>query len=163
MDCVDTKGTHRPAISAARSAGRHTAPLRRLSLREIFRLVRSAIASTWEIPGFGGLSRIAAMRQRVTRSEEGDGHDPAPPGGVGGAPALTAKPDRDREPQEAADLSAGDFGELLRDAAGIAARYWRRLPTRRAFTRPPDEVVERIRDEPLPRDASPLEEIFDRR
>ncbi|HKI95766.1 MAG TPA: pyridoxal-dependent decarboxylase [Gemmatimonadales bacterium] len=58
------------------------------------------------------------------------------------------------------DLSADDFAAALARAARMAERYLRELPTREAFRRPPDNVVERFRDAPLPQTGIPSDEIL---
>ena len=60
------------------------------------------------------------------------------------------------------DIDASAFRRLLDRAADVAAGYWDELPSRRAFTRPPDDLVARLRAEPLPRSGRPPEEIIDR-
>lgn len=77
-----------------------------------------------------------------------DTKDPAPP--------------RARPPRTAPDLGPAEFEALLHQAAGAAARYWESLPERRAFTRPPAAVVERLRAEPLPRRGVAISEILTR-
>lgn len=131
-----------------------------LSLRDIFRAIGDAIAATRELPGLGGIARIAAMRSRVTRERTAEKR-----GDEGAGPTAISAPYRRPKGVGAArpapDLTPGQFSELLRDAADVAVRYWKNLPTRRAFTRPPDEVVERIRTQPLPEAARPLDEIIE--
>ncbi len=132
-----------------------------LSLRDILRTIGEAIAATWELPGLGGIGRVAAMRSRVTRERTNKirGDEGAGPTAIS---APSRRPRGVREPRPAPDLTPGEFSEVLRDAAEVAVRYWKNLPTRRAFTRPPEEVVKRIRTEPLPRGARPIDEIIER-
>ena len=147
-DCIDTKEAR---LTAAR--GRPATPRFHweLGIRDIVRLVREAIMATWEVPGFGGLARIVEMRMRLSHAcddadaYEGDQND-----------------DGDEDARAAADLSGRAFARLMERASGVAGRYWGSIPNRRAFTRPPNELVCRIRSEPLPERGTGADEIFDR-
>lgn len=62
----------------------------------------------------------------------------------------------------APDLDPEAFRALLERAADIAAAHWARLPTMRAYTRPPDTLTSALRAEPLPAAGRPLGDILER-
>lgn len=70
--------------------------------------------------------------------------------------------DTDRQERPGPALTHASFDELLARASAVAARYWRSIPGRRAFTRPPPELVRRIRTEPLPTRGVGPDEILGR-
>ena len=142
-NCIDTNGAPRKRWTEGRPF------FWELGWLDIFRQIGRAISARWDVPGFGGLAQIVDLRKRVTASGGG---------GDGGGDGLAAAA---RKEVVSLDPSPGEFGELLRDAAGVATRYWSNFGNRRAFTRPPEAVVERIQSEPLPLGPTPVAEVLE--
>lgn len=58
------------------------------------------------------------------------------------------------------DFAPATFERTFAEAARMAGRYLRDLPGREAFRRPPEEVIRRFQDAPLPEDGAPAEAIL---
>ncbi len=161
MNCIDTIAP--PGVRAGGNIWPERKDAHRRSSRipAMLSAAGRALADAWQLPYFAALARMEALSGRPEHSGGGDGA--AREEGLP-ASASAKKPGRARRSRagSAADLSTSEFAELVRDAGAIAARYWNELSRRRAFTRPPEALVDRIRSEPLPQRPAPLAEILER-
>ncbi|UCC83123.1 MAG: hypothetical protein JSW46_19585 [Gemmatimonadota bacterium] len=167
MNCIDTT-----ALIGVRAADRIWPERKDVHRRS--RLIRAllsaagrALADAWRLPYFAAFARMEALRGRPEHSGGGD----AAAGGEGlRAAAATQGTESGRRSRAgsasrvgpAADVPTSEFAELVREAGAIAARYWDELSRRRAFTRPPEALVDCIRSEPLPRRPGQLTGILER-
>ncbi len=58
------------------------------------------------------------------------------------------------------DITAEEFGELLNQAGEIAVEHWERLPGRRAYTRPPDDLRAGVENGQLTEDGTSAGRLF---